>query len=81
MLYAPTARLPSGGSPVITSLEHITSEHNMFSIRQSLMNLKETEQKNLGKPNCGPKLAIVDYSKAVIKALLHDFSADHSFIS
>ena len=45
------------------------------------MKLKEMEQKLLGKPNCGPKLAIVDYSKAVIKAVLHDFSDDCSIIS
>ena len=44
-LYAPTARLPSGGSPLIAILEQITSEHNMFSITQPLMKLKQMEQK------------------------------------
>ena len=34
--------------------------------------------KIFGKPNCVPKLAVVDYSKAVIKAVLHDFSGDCS---
>ena len=69
---------PAGGSPLITSLEHIKSEHNALSIAQPLMKLKEMEQKNFGKPNCGPKLAIVDYSKAVIKVALHDFSGNRS---
>ena len=75
-LYAPAARLPSGGSPLIAILEHITSEHNMFSIAQPLMKLKQMEQKIFGKPNCGPKLVIVDYSKAMIKTLLHEFSGE-----
>ena len=72
------ARLPAGGSPPITILEHITSDHNGFSITQSLMKLKEMEQKIFGKPNFGPKIAIVDYSKAVIKVVLHNFSVDCS---
>ena len=42
------------------------------------MKPKETEQKIFGKPNCGPKPATVDYSKSVIKAVLHDFSGDRS---
>ena len=75
-LYAPTARLPSGGSPLIVILEHITSEHNTFSITQLLMKLKQIEQKIFEKPNCGPKLVIADYSKAMIKTLLHEFSGE-----
>ena len=51
LLYALKARLPSGGSPPIAILEHITSEHNVFSIRQPLMRLKEIEQKIFGKRN------------------------------
>ena len=73
LLYALTARLLFGGSPPIAILEHIRSEHNAFSNRQPLMKLKEMEQKNLGKPNCGPKLVMVNYSKAAIKAVLHEF--------
>ena len=45
------------------------------------MKLKEMEQKIFRKSNCGPKLAIVDYSKAVIKAVHHDFSGDQSINS
>ena len=59
LLYALTARLPSGGSTPNAILEHITSEHNAFSIRQPLMKLKEMEQKIFRKPNCEPKLVIV----------------------
>ena len=73
LLYALTAGLPSGGSPPIAILEHITSEHNAFSIRQPLMKLEEMEQKKFGKRNCGPKVVIVDYSKAMIKAVSHEF--------
>ena len=51
LLYALTGRLPSGGHPPITILEHITSGHNVFSIRQPLMKLKEMEQNIFGKPN------------------------------
>ena len=40
------------------------------------MKLKEMEQKNFGKPNDGPKLVIVDYSKAMIKAEFHEFSGE-----
>ena len=81
MLYALTARLPYGGSPSIAILEHITSEQNAFSIRQLLMKLKEMEQKMFGKPNCGPKLVIADYSKAEIEAVLYDFSCHRSINS
>ena len=76
LLYALTARLPYGGSPSIAILEHITSEHNAFSIRQPLMKLKEMEQKIFGKPNCGLKLIIINYSKVMIKAVLHGFSGE-----
>ena len=51
---------------------------HLFSIRQPLMNLKEMKQKNFGKPNCGPKLPIVNYSKAVIKSVLYGFSGGRS---
>ena len=78
LLNALTARLPSGESSPIAILEHLISEHNAFSITLSSMKLKEMEQNIFGKPNCGPKLAIVDYSKAVIKAELHDSSGDYS---
>ena len=37
------------------------------------MKLKEMKQKMFAKPNCGPKLVIVDYSKVIIKAVLHEF--------
>ena len=45
LLYALTARLPSDGSTPNAVLEHLTSEHNEFSIREPLMKLKEMEQK------------------------------------
>ena len=45
LLYALTARLPSDGSTPNAILEHLTSEHNEFSIREPLMKLKEMEQK------------------------------------
>ena len=76
LLNALTARLLSGGSPPIAFLEYITSELNALSMSQLFMKLKDMEQKIFGKPNCEPKLAIVDYSKAVIKAVLHDCSGD-----
>ena len=76
LVHAPTARLPSGGSPSITILRHITSEYNAFSIRQPFMKLKEMEQLMFGKPNCGPKLVIVDYRKVNIKAVLDEFSRE-----
>ena len=55
-LYALTARLPYGGSSAIGILRHITSEYNMFSIRQPLMKLKEMKQKIFGKPNVDQNL-------------------------
>ena len=72
LLYALTERLPSDGSPLITSLEHIHLRIMCFLSGS----LDETEQKRFRKPNCGPKHAIVNYSEAVIKALIHYFSGD-----
>ena len=69
LLYAMIAGLPSGGSPHFAILEQITFEYNAFSIRQPLMRLKGMEQKFFGKPNCVPKLLIIDYSKSMIKAI------------
>ena len=40
------------------------------------MKLKEMEQIFFEKPNCRPKLVILDYSKAMIKAVLHEFSGE-----
>ena len=55
-LYALTARLPSGGSLTVAILEYIISKHNAFSIRQSLMKLKEMEQNVFRKPNVDQNL-------------------------
>ena len=79
LFHALTVRLPSVGSPPIAILEHITSEHNAFSIRQPLMRLKEMEQNIFRKPNCGPALVTVDHSKSMIKAVLHEFSGESLF--
>lgn len=76
LVHALTARLPSSRSPSITILRHITSEYNAFSIKQPFMKLKEMEQLMFGKPNCGPKLVIVDYRKVNIKAVLDEFSRE-----
>ena len=40
------------------------------------MKLKEIEQKISAKTNCGAKHVIVDYSKSIIKAVLHEFSGE-----
>ena len=49
LLYALSQRISPGGPAPIKILEHITSEHNVFSIRQSLIKLKEMEQNIFGK--------------------------------
>ena len=79
LLYALTARLPSGCSPSTAILEHITPEHNAFFIRQSLIKLKEMEQNIFRKPNCGLKHVLVNYSKSMIKAILCEFSGESLF--
>ena len=43
------------------------------------MKLKEMEQKIFGKPNCGPKHVLLDYSKTMVKAILHEFSRELLF--
>ena len=40
------------------------------------MKLELMAQKIFGKANYGPKSVIVDYSKAMIKAVLHEFSRE-----
>ena len=44
-----------------------TFEYSAFSIRQPLMRLKEMEQKIFRKPNCGPRLLIVDLANQWLK--------------
>ena len=43
------------------------------------MRLKEMEQNIFVKPNYGPKLLIIDYSKLMIKAKLHEFPEESLF--
>ena len=75
LLQALKAELPSGGSRPIIILEQIIPEHNVFSIRQPLIRLKEMEQIFFS----GAEVVITDYSKSVIKAILHEIFG-YSFI-
>ena len=75
LLYALTVRHPAGKVPPIALIEHITTSHNIFSIRRMLSNLKEAEYK-IFKKNAKPKLIITDYSKAMIQAVLMELSGE-----
>ena len=81
MLYALTARLPSGGSKSVAILEqitYITSELNAFFIRQPIMMRKEIEKFVLRKHNYWPKhhqtLPLSNVAKQYLK--LHEFSRE-----
>eukprot|EP00111_Clytia_hemisphaerica_P004161 TCONS_00011901-protein len=75
LLYALMARLPSGKCPPLPLLEYISSEHNVFSIRQAFSRLREVENRIYGSGNAvSPKLIIIDYSAAMVQAVLQEFT-------
>uniref|UniRef100_A0A7M5UQC9 ubiquitinyl hydrolase 1 n=1 Tax=Clytia hemisphaerica TaxID=252671 RepID=A0A7M5UQC9_9CNID len=75
LLYALMARLPSGKCPPLPLLEYISSENNVFSIRQAFSRLREVENRIYGSGNAvSPKLIIIDYSAAMVQAVLQEFT-------
>ena len=75
MLYALTLKRPTGKAPSIAIAEHITSNHNVFSIRNLLSKLREIEYQ-IYQQNVFPKLVITDNSKAIIQAVLNELNRE-----
>ena len=72
LIYALTTHHPSGNAPPLALFEHITSEHNMLSIRQPFLTFKETELKLFG--NCKvPSRIVTDFSKAMMQEVLQKY--------
>ena len=61
--------------PPIAIIECITTNHNIFSIRQPLMKLRELEFQ-IFRENATPQLIVTDYSKAIIQAVLLEFNKE-----
>ena len=75
MLYALTLKRPTGKAPSIAIAEHITSNHNVFSIRNLLSKLREIEYQ-IYQQNVFPKLVITDNSKAIIQTVLNELNRE-----
>ena len=75
LLYALTVKCPTGKAPSIAIAEHITSDHNVFSIRNLFSKLREIEYQ-IYQQNVFPKLVITDNSKAIIQAVLNELNRE-----
>ena len=75
LLYALTVKCPTGKAPSIAIAEHITSDHNVFSIRNLFSKLREIEYQ-IYQQNVFPKLVITDNSKAIIQAVLDELNRE-----
>ena len=80
LLYALTVKCPTGKAPSIAIAEHITSDHNVFSIRNLFSKLREIEYQ-IYQQNVFPKLVITDNSKAIIQAVLKELNRNSRRIS
>ena len=67
-----TTHHPSGNVPPLALFEHITSEHNILSIRQPFLRFKETELKLFGNYKV-PLRIVTDFSKAMIQADFQEY--------
>ena len=72
MIYALATHHPSGNAPPLALFEHITSEHNILSIRQPFLRFKETELKLFGNYKA-PLRIVTDFSKAMIQADFQEY--------
>ena len=72
MIYALATHHPSGNAPPLALFEHITSEHNILSIRQLFLRFKETELKLFGNYKA-PLRIVTDFSKAMIQADFQEY--------
>ena len=82
LLYALTMRHAHKNVPPIAIIEYITTNHNIFSIRQPLMKLRELEFQ-IFRQNATPQLIVTDYSKAIIQAVLLEFNKEslHEYLN
>ena len=67
-----TTHHPSGNVPPLALFEHITSEHNILSIRQPFLRFKETKLKLFGNYKV-PSRIVTGFSKAMMQAVLHEY--------
>ena len=63
-----TTHHPSGNVPPLALFEHISSEHNILSIRQPFLRFKETELKLFGNYKVSSRI-VTDFSKAMMQAV------------
>ena len=70
MLYALSVKSPTEKGPSIAIAEHITSNHNVFSIWNLFSKLREIEYW-VYQQNVFPKLVVTDNSKAIIQPVFN----------
>ena len=75
LLYALTVKSPTEKAPSIAIVEHITSNHNVFSIRNLFSKLLEIGYQ-ICQQNVFPKLVITGNSKTIIQAALNELNRE-----
>ena len=75
LLYALTVKSPTEEAPSIAIVEHVTSNHNVFSIRNLFCKLRDIEYQ-IYQQNVFPKLVIPDNSKTIIQAVLNELNRE-----
>ena len=71
-LYALTVKNPEGKSPPFAIFEHITTDHNIITIRQPFLRIKDMETRLFGFSR-SPARVVTDFSKAIIEAVLQEY--------
>ena len=75
LLYALTVKSPAEKAPSIATAEHITSNHNVFSILNLFSKLREIDYQ-IYQQNVFPKLVITETSKAIIQTVLNELNRE-----
>ena len=71
-LYALTAKNPEGKSPSFAIFEYITTDHNIITIRQPFLGIKDMETRLFGFSR-SPARVVTDFIKAIIEAVLQGY--------
>ena len=76
LIYALTIQHPIGKSPPVAFVEYITSGHNIISIHQRFLKIKEMKTKLFGCSKT-PARVVADFSKARLQAFLQEYADEN----
>ena len=72
-LYALMVKNHEGKSPPVAIFEHVITDHNIIAIRQPFLRSKDMETRLFGF-SISPARVVTDFSKAIIQAVLQEYT-------